>query len=71
MFNLNGLDQFVVNPDKPSDIEFLYYLFWDKGIGLEKVVEYPLPYLFSILKAHNYVKKEEEKAYKKANKRNK
>ena len=47
----------------------LYYLFWEKGIDYTQLKKLPIPYIFSILKAHNWVKKEEEKAHKKAMKK--
>ena len=47
----------------------IYYLFWEKGIDYGRFKSLPIPYIFRILKAHNWVKKEEEKAYKKANKK--
>jgi hypothetical protein len=49
----------------PSDIEFIYYIFWEKGIDLERFNQLPIPYILSIVKVFNYIKKEEEKALKK------
>ncbi len=69
--NLKGLSSLadLVPDNTPSNLEAVYYLFWTKGIGLEKVLEYPIPYIMSIMKTHGYMLKEEEKAIKKANKR--
>jgi hypothetical protein len=67
-----GLDDFV-SPEhkqtKPSNIDMVYYMFWEKGIDYERFKHLPIPYIFRILKAHNWVKSEEEKAYKKAKKK--
>lgn len=61
---LEELEQF--NENKPSPVEFIYYLFWDKGISYNEFKDLPIPYILSILNSHNYIKKEEEKEYKKA-----
>ena len=58
--------EFSNESSKPTDQELMLYLFWDKGIGYDKVMNYPLPYIFKIMKVWNYVKSEEEKAAKKA-----
>lgn len=64
---LSGLDELeVFNEHKPSSIELVYYLFWEKGISYNEFKELPIPYIMSILKTHNHVKKEEEKELKKA-----
>lgn len=60
-----SLEKEFSNTDNLSSEEMLFYLFWDKGIGYDKVVSYPLPYLFGILRAHDKVMKEQEKAMKK------
>jgi hypothetical protein len=65
MIDLNSLET-VVNNRKPTDVEGVHYLFWDKGISLKEFNELPLPYIFGILKVHNYIQKQEEKAMKKA-----
>ena len=70
MGSLDELDKLVTgNTAKPTDVEFIYYLFWEKGISWEEFNNLPLPYIFAIIKCHTYVKNEEEKAYKKANKK--
>lgn len=67
MIDLSELDSiFEDKSEVPSDIEFIYYIFFDKGITLKEFNELPIPYILKILKVHHYVKKEEEKAYKKA-----
>ena len=66
---LDRLDKYLtVDKSKPTTLEFVYYLFWEHGISLDKFNELPLPYIFGILKTYNYVKSGEEKAYKKATK---
>jgi hypothetical protein len=62
---LDGLNDFVDRSDQPSNMEMIYYLFWEKGIDYNRFKDLPIPYIFKILKAHNWVKQEEEKAYKK------
>lgn len=51
---------------KPTELQSLMYLFWDKGIDYNRFCELPLPYIFGILGTHVYVKKHEEKEMKKA-----
>jgi len=70
MFNLGVLDEIIPKDSrKPSNIEFMYYLFWEKGIDLNRFNELPIPYILSITKTHNWVKEEENKAYEKARKK--
>jgi len=57
------------NSNKPSNIDMIYYLFWEKGIDYNRFKDLPIPYIFKIIATHNWVKTEEEKAYKKANKK--
>ncbi len=54
---------------KPSDSEMIQYLFWEKGIAYDRFKDLPIPYILKIIKTHGWVKKEEEKAHKKANKK--
>lgn len=54
------------NVNKPSDLEFVYYLFFDKGISLKEFNELPIPYILSILKTHNFVTEQERKALEKS-----
>jgi hypothetical protein len=54
---------------KPSNIDMIYYLFWEKGIDYDRFKNLPIPYIFKIIQTHNWVKSEEEKAYKKANRK--
>ena len=69
MMNLDSLNQFKDRSNEPTNLEFIYYLFWEKGIDLNSINQLPLPYIFSVLKAHNFVKNEEIKAHKKANRK--
>jgi len=66
MLDLSSLNQFKKGNDKPTDLEFIYYLFWEKGTSLKEFNSLPLPYIFKILKVFSYIKTEEEKAYKKS-----
>lgn len=63
------IDGFVDKSDKPTNMESVLYIFWEKGIDYNQFKKLPIPYILSILKTHNWVKSEEEKAYKKANKK--
>ena len=63
------LDDFVDKSEKPTNVESVLYLFWEKGIDYNQFKRLPIPYILSVLKTHNWVKKEEEKAYKKANRK--
>ena len=63
---LDSLNCLVHDEDQPQDFELVLYLFWEKGIGWNEFKEYPLPYIFSIMKSHHYIKKLEEKEVKKA-----
>ena len=51
---------------KPSNLEMVYYLFWEKGISFTEFNELPLPYIFGILRTFNYIKEEEKKEMDKA-----
>lgn len=58
--------QGIVDTNKPDIIETVYYVFWDKGIGLEEFNELPIPYIIGILKCLEYKNKLEEKEMRKA-----
>jgi hypothetical protein len=65
MIDLSILDEVSTQKArKPSDYEFILYLFFDKGIGLEEFNRLPIPYILSVIKTHNYVKEKEAEAYK-------
>jgi hypothetical protein len=70
MIDTKLLDKIVEGQSfKPSDLETVFYIFWDKGIGYTEWCNYPIPYIISILNTHNYVKRLEEKEMKKAHKK--
>jgi len=55
---------------KPSDLEFAYYLLAKEfGITLDKILLYPVPYLIGLISTHNYIKEEDYKAQKAANRK--
>lgn len=61
------LDDLVTgNPDDPSNIDTIYYLFWEKGIDYNRFKDLPLPYIFKILKVHSWIKEKERQEYEKA-----
>ena len=66
------LDDYVVEDNTtPSNIETIYYLFWEKGIDYNRFAELPIPYILKILKTHNWVKQKEQEAYEEAKNKNK
>ena len=70
MINTELLDKIVEsNSFKPNNLETVYYIFWDKGMGFKDFCSYPIPYIVSILNTHNYVRELESKELKKANKK--
>lgn len=64
MKGLDALDQ-IVTDKKPSSVEQVYHLFWEKGIDYTAFSKLPIPYILGILKAHNYIEREKDKAYRK------
>jgi len=67
MLDLSSLNQF--KKDSPSDLAFIYYLFWDRGISLKEFNELPIPYITQILETYAYVKQQEEKEMNKTKKK--
>lgn len=51
---------------KPSNTAFIRYLFFTMGIAEEDFNKCSIPYIMEIMETHNFVKKEEEKANKRA-----
>jgi len=66
---LNDLAELATNKDKPTQLDYIYYLFWDKGMGENDVNEMSIPYILSIIKTHSHVQKEQEKEMKKGSKK--
>jgi hypothetical protein len=66
--DLSGLDKFTTKY-RPNDFESALFIFWEKGIAYNEFCDLPIPYIVGILNTFDYVKKEEEKAYKKASKK--
>lgn len=66
--DLSGLDRFTTKY-KPNNFESVMYMFWEKGVSYKEFCDLPIPYIIGILNTFDYVKKEEEKAYRKANKK--
>lgn len=59
----------TASSNEPSTIQFIYYLLFEHGVTLKEIEELPLPYIIGLLNTHAYIKSEEEKAMKKANRR--
>lgn len=65
MINFSSLDEaFKEERFIPNNLQFIYYLFFDKGISIAEVEELPIPYIFEMIMVHMYVKEEESKAMK-------
>lgn len=56
---------------KPGEVNLIWYLFWDKGISYNDFAELPIPYILSIIQTHQYVQKQQEKEFKKSQKKGK
>ena len=64
---LDDLEKLAINyKNKPTDLEFIYYWFWRKDMGLKEFNLLPLPYIFGIINTYTYMKQLEEKEMKKA-----
>lgn len=66
---LKGLDELGSlsrDSKQPPGIHIIYYIFMEKGITLTELEKLPIPYILAMLNVWSYLKKEEEKAYKKA-----
>ena len=67
MFGSNFLDKVATESvAKPTNLDMIYYLFWEKGIDYNAFSELPLPYIFNIMKTFSYIKEEEKKEMEKA-----
>jgi len=71
VFNLSLLDNVVSEKKRftPSEIDSIHYLFFEKGISYAEFSSLPIPYILKIVSTHIYMKKLEERAYKKAQKK--
>ena len=70
---LDSLEHFNKESEskEPTSLEMIYYLFWERGMSLKEIEELPLPYIFSVLKAHIFIKEKEAEELKKAQRSNK
>ena len=60
---LGELSEFFEEDNKkPTNLESVYYIFWDKGISQVEFELLDLPYIFNIIKVFKYTKTEEAKA---------
>ena len=67
---LEGLSKIIpAKQTGPSNPAFIRYLFFTHGIGESEFNNTSIPYIMEIMKTHSYVKKEEEKAQKRANRK--
>jgi len=72
MMGLNALDaslksQFGEKHKKfvPNNLNFIHYLFFEKGIGIEEFNRMPIPYIMSMVNTHSYYKELELNGMKK------
>ena len=63
---MDELEGLVDKSGQPSDIDLIYYIFWERGIDYNAMKSLPIPYIIAMLKTHNWIKQEEIKAQKKA-----
>ena len=68
MIDLSGLDKHTTR-FKPSPLDMVYYLFFSKGITLEKFNALPIPYIKRMVETHAYIKEQEARAMKNASKK--
>jgi hypothetical protein len=65
-FNLGEYFPDTESLNKPSDLEFIYYIFWEKGISQDEFNKLELPYIFSMANAARYIKEKEQKEIEKS-----
>ena len=65
MFDLQ-LDVFEDKLKKPSNLSFIYYLFFEHGVSLERFEELPIPYILQMVNTHNYIKEKEQEEIEKS-----
>ena len=53
----------------PNNMSMILYIFWEKGIDINSFNKLPIPYILDILNSYNWVKNEEDRANKRANKK--
>ena len=57
--------QSLVEENKPTNLEAIYFLFFEQGIGFNEFKKLPLPYIMSMLKVNSYKIEQEIRAQKK------
>ena len=60
--------QFNKDRSIPSNIERVYYTFFEKGISLIEFNKLPIPYIMGIMRTQSYINKLQEKEMKKGKK---
>ena len=68
MFNdiMRSLDkEFNKGKKDPSNMDLIYYTFWEKGISLNEFNELPIPYILGIMNSIKYVSELQKKEMKK------
>ena len=71
---LDGIDSILSlapKEHKPTSLQTIYYIFWERGFSLKDLDELPLPYIFEILQTFNWVKEQEQKEMDKSKRKNK
>lgn len=62
MINLGSLDKAFKNKDKvkePTNLQYIYHFFLEKGISLNEFVLLPIPYIMEVLMTAMYLNKKE------------
>jgi hypothetical protein len=66
-----GLDEIAPKQGgrKPTSLEYMYYIFLEKGIDFYQFNKLPIPYILNMLDTQDYRNKLEEQEMKKAQRR--
>lgn len=69
-FGQHLLNQIVEKKsDTPSQLDFIHYIFFDKGISLKEFEDLPIPYILSMVKTQMHLKEKELEEIEKAKKK--
>ena len=62
MLGLESIGQFIEdkNDFEPSDLQAIYYMFFEEGIDINAFCKLPLPYIFSVVATRGYFNKKQE-----------
>jgi hypothetical protein len=65
--NLNSLNNLVSKKHKftPTNLDFIFYTFWEKGIDYNQFNELPIPYILRMIYSEKYISDKQEEEMKK------